>query len=766
MGNRNGGMYMRVEQWLGENNQIGLDIWHKKYQYENESFDKWLDRISNGNNDLKDLILSKKFLFAGRILSNRRLYKLGKKVTYSNCYVLAQPEDNIESIFETAKQLARTFSYGGGCGVDVSKLSPKGAKINNAAKETTGAISFMDLYSLTTELIGQAGRRGALMISLDCHHPDVEDFITIKSDLDKVTKANISIRVTDDFLQAVINNDNFKLSFTREETNEVIEKVVRANEIFDKFAQMNWDYAEPAFLFWDRIKNYNLLGNDPNFEYAGVNPCAEEPLPAGGSCLLGAINLAEFVKKPFTNKAYFDYLEFEETIDVAVKALNDVLDEGLALHPLKIQQETVRDWRQIGLGIMGLADMLIKLGITYGEKESIDICEEIGSTLALRAISASSALGKEFGSYPKFNKDLVSQSEFYKANAKGFELTALRNSQLLTIAPTGTISTMLGVSGGIEPVFANYYTRKTESLHGEDVYYKIFTQIAWDYLQAHNLGEDENLLPDYFITSQEIPYRNRIDMQAVWQKHIDASISSTVNLPNSATVDEVKELYLYAWEKGLKGITVYRDGCKRSGILTTSDTDKHEHEGHEPQQLERGTIISVSDDLIGAKRKLNTGCGSLHFETYFDEFTGEPMETFINVGSSGACERNLQLISRLISLALRAGVSIEDIIDQCQSIKPCPSYVSRTVKKHDTSKGSSCPSAIGYALKDLCDKVKDRFFADFDLVDDDITSDDIIDTVIIETNKQDKPTCPECGEPLIFEGGCNVCKACGWSKCD
>ena len=602
------------------------------------------------------------------------------------------------------------------------------------------------------------------MISLDCHHPDIEDFITIKSDLDKVTKANISIRVTDDFLQAVVNNDNFKLTFTREETGEVIEKVVKANEIFDKFAQMNWDYAEPAFLFWDRIKNYNLLGNDPNFEYAGVNPCAEEPLPAGGSCLLGAINLAEFVKEPFTNKAYFDYLEFEETIDIAVKALNDVLDEGLALHPLKIQQETVRDWRQIGLGIMGLADMLIKLGVAYGEQESINICEDIGSTLALRAISASSALGKEFGSYPKFNKDLVSQSEFYQAHARLFNLAALRNSQLLTIAPTGTISTMLGVSGGIEPIFANYYTRKTESLYGEDVYYKIFTPIAWEYLQKHNLGEDETLLPDYFITSQEIPYESRINMQAVWQKHIDASISSTVNLPNSATVDDVKNLYLYAWKMGLKGITVYRDGCKRSGILTTSDTSNHEE--YTPQQLERGTIISVSDDLIGAKRKLNTGCGSLHFETYFDEFTGEPMETFINVGSSGACERNLQLISRLISLALRAGVSTEDIIDQCQSIKPCPSYVSRTVKKHDTSKGSSCPSAIGYALKDLCDKVKDRFFADFDLVGDDSSIEDIVDTIVIETPKQNNPTCPECGEPLIFEGGCNVCKACGWSKCD
>lgn len=758
---------MRVETWLGENNQIGLDIWHKKYQYNNESFDEWLDRISGGNAALRQLIFEKKFLFAGRILSNRGLFKEGKKVTYSNCYVLTQPEDNIESIFDCAKQLARTFSYGGGCGVDISKLSPKGAKINNAAKETSGAISFMDLYSLTTELIGQHGRRGALMISLDCHHPDVEDFITIKSDLDKITKANISIRVTNDFLRAVVNNDNFKLTFTRDETGETIEKVVKANEIFDKFAQMNWDYAEPAFLFWDRIKKYNLLGNDEEFEYAGVNPCAEEPLPAGGSCLLGAINLSEFVTNPFTNKAQFDYLKFEDAIAVAVEGLNEVLDEGLLLHPLKIQQQTVSDWRQIGLGIMGLADMLIKLGVTYGSPESLRLCEEIGKTLAFRAIAASAALGKKYGSYPKFNREKVMQSEFYQANARNFDLPALRNSQLLTIAPTGTISTMLGVSGGIEPVFANYYTRKTESLHGEDVYYKIFTSIAWEYLQAHNFGEDESKLPDYFITSQDIPYRKRIDMQSIWQRYIDASISSTVNLPNDSTVEDIKDLYIYAWKQGLKGITVYRDGCKRAGILTTSDTATKEETSLDDrvQTLERGTILSVSDDLIGAKRKLNTGCGSLHFEAYFDEMTGEPMETFINVGSTGACERNLQLISRLMSLALRAGVSVEDIIDQCTSIKPCPAYVTRTVKKHDTSKGSSCASAIGYALKDLHDKITERCFADFDLTD--LSEDDIIQEIV--KNNDDKSTkvlCPECGEPLIFEGGCNVCKSCGYSKCD
>ena len=493
----------------------------------------------------------------------------------------------------------------------------------------------------------------------------------------------------------------------------------------------------------------------------------EEPLPAGGSCLLGAINLSEFVINPFTNKAQFDYLKFEDAIAIAVEALNEVLDEGLPLHPLKIQQQTVSDWRQIGLGIMGLADMLIKLGVTYGSSESLRLCEEIGKTLAFRAIAASAALGKKYGSYPKFNREKVMQSEFYKANAHNFDLPALRNSQLLTIAPTGTISTMLGVSGGVEPIFSNYYTRKTESLHGEDVYYKIFTPIAWEYLQAHGYGEDESKLPEFFITSQDIPYRKRIDMQSIWQRYIDASISSTVNLPNNSTVEDIKDLYLYAWKQGLKGITVYRDGCKRAGILTTNDKDNKptENKPLSSNMLERGTILSVSEDLIGAKRKLNTGCGSLHFEAYFDEMTGEPMETFINVGSTGACERNLQLISRLMSLALRAGVSVDDIIDQCTSIKPCPAYVTRTTKKHDTSKGSSCASAIGYALKDLHDKIKERCFADFDLTE---SVEENISQEVIEIIN-DSPTkieCPECGEPLVFEGGCNVCKACGYSKCD
>lgn len=331
-----------------------------------------------------------------------------------------------------------------------------------------------------------------------------------------------------------------------------------------------------------------------------------------------------------------------------------------------------------------------------------------------------------------------------------------------------TIGTLLNGSGGTEPEFALSYTRRTDNLNES---YKIEANIVKEYRRATgNQGE----LPDYFVASADIPWRDRVSTQATIQKHIDTAISSTVNLPKETTQEEIEELYLYAWSCGLKGITIFRDGCKRLGILTTQDSIEENSHTEPTNPLERGTILSVSDDLIGAKRKLQTGCGSLHFETYFDEVSGEPMETFINVGSTGACERNLQLISRLMSLALRAGVSVNDIIDQCKSIKPCPAYVTRTNKKHDTSKGSSCPSAIGYALEDLCQKIKERFFADFDLD----TGDDFYNAIqececsscencqVEQVQNTSIPKCPECGEPLIFEGGCNVCKACGYSKCD
>lgn len=751
---------MTVEQWLGKDNLLGIDIWMRKYRKNEESFDEWLDRVSGNNEAIKALIIEKKFIPGGRILSNRGI--TDTRVTYSNCYVITPPEDNIESIFESRKKLARTYSYGGGCGIDLSKLAPAGAKVHNQAEQTTGAVSFMQGYSQTTEEIGQAGRRGALMISLDCHHPDLLDFIDVKTSPDAVTKANISVRVTDDFMEAVINDKEWVMSFTRPETGETITKSARAREIFEKLCKNNWDWGEPGILFWDTISNYNLLEFDDTFKYAGVNPCAEEPLPAGGSCLLSSINLSAFVKDK-----EFDFDDFGETVANGVIYLNEVLEEGLLLHPLEEQRQSVADWRQIGLGIMGLADMLIKMELPYDSEQARHLCEEIGLVMADQALYTSAFLAGHAGSYNNY-KSCVQKSEFLKNNTcestrEVIEAYGLRNSQLLTIAPTGTISTMLGISGGIEPIFANSYTRKTESLHGHDEYYKVYTPIVKEYMDEHGI-KDETELPNWFCTSSTISPLNRVLMQGVWQKHIDASISSTVNLPEEATIKDVEEIYLNAWKEGLKGITVFRNGCKRLGILTTNNSQEKEEE----KGLSRGEIISCSDNLIGMKRRLTTGCGSLHCTAWFDPHTGDLMEIYLNKGSTGGCANFMVGLSRMISLACRGGVKIEDIADQLQSTGACPSYASRTATKHDTSKGACCPMAVGNALMEMWKEMKERIEKGNSIIalansDSQISSSESRTSFNPEIDNGAK--CPECGSELIQEGGCVICKSCGWSRC-
>ena len=749
---------MRVNEWLGNENQLGMDIWNKKYCQNNETFDEWLDRVSGYNEEVKQLIIDKKFLFAGRILANRGMDKLGKKITYSNCYVIPPVEDSIESIYDTCAKLARTFSYSGGCGVDISKLRPRGMKVNNASDTTTGAVSFMDTFSQVTGTIGQNGRRGAAMISISCSHPDLEEFIEIKNDLTRVTKANISVRVNDAFMEAVINDLDWELYFKTEHGDEM-RKVVKAKKLFKLLSKNNWSMAEPGILFWDRIENYNLLSEDENFHYAGVNPCAEEPLPEGGSCLLGSINLAAYVEN-----REFKSEEFINDIHVIVKGMNDVLDQGLPLHPLAIQRETVRDWRQIGIGVMGIADMLIKLELQYDTKEAQEFCDQIGFMLANEAIYASALLAKKYGPYPKYN-DKVLDSEFIAKNTtmdtyRLVEEYGLRNSQILTIAPCGTLSTMLGISGGIEPIFSLSYTRKTESLHGEDRYYKVFTPIADNYMKEHGLTEEEEL-PSFFVTAQNINPFRRVEMQGIWQKHIDASISSTLNLPNETTVEDVEALYIYAWENGLKGMTIFRDGCDRAAILTTGkpkEEKKEEVVEDKKDEIARGVVVPTSDDVIGLKKKLSGGCGSLHLQVYFDRTTGKMTEVFINKGGSGGCNSNLNALSRMISIALRAGVDVKDVADQLGSTINCPSFASSRAKGINLSPGSSCAGAVGKALIDL-NKEFQKMWRLMIVAE---TEEEVEEQKIMGLKE-----CPECGEKTLqMAGGCMQCSNCGYSKCD
>ena len=770
---------MDVREWLGEDNQLGIDIWTKKYQMDNETFDEWLDRVSGGNEKIRQLIIEKKFLFGGRILSNRGMQKRGRKVTYSNCYVIQPPEDNIESIFECAGKLARTFSYGGGCGIDMSKLAPRGAAVNNAAKKTTGAVSFMELYNLTTSLIGQNGRRGALMLSLDCNHPDLEEFISVKNDLNKITKANISVRVDDKFMMAVLDDEEYEMKFIRDETGEIISKKVRAKDIFHKLCENNWNYAEPGILFWDEIEKHNLLRYDDEFKFAGVNPCAEEPLPAGGSCLLGSINLSEFVVN-----GTFDFDDFCETVSQAIIALNEVLDEGLELHPLFEQRASVKDWRQIGLGIFGLADMLIKMGIEYGSGDSLSLCDNIGIVMADAAIRTSAYLARLKGSYNKFKPEALDSNLFFINNTfaetkEAVKRYGLRNSQLLTIAPTGSLSTMLGVSGGIEPIFDTSYTRKTESLHGEDQYYEVYTPIVKQYLEEHGmLDREAKPLPSFIVTAKTIDPKKRVKMQAVWQEHIDASISSTVNLPESATVEEVEELYKYAWKNNLKGLTIFRENCARTGILT-SNKEKKKDEKDIVMNPELDKLIPKLNHIKPVTRKdlggrldgstyvKQTACGKLYI-TINRDADGNLVEVFIDPGKSGGCVANAESLGRYASSMMRAGMAIESIIDATKGVKCAACTKAKGGKRHVD--GLSCGDIIArtiqeeYELRNNTVVITDsQLYEAMKNPENWVISDEEADKHRI---KFDNNTCPECGVELANEGGCVTCKNCGYSKCD
>lgn len=734
---------MTEQEWL-ENNQLSLDIWHKKYQVNNESFEEWLDRISGGNTLVKQLIKDKKFLFGGRILASRGI--TDRRVTYSNCYVIKPPTDCIEDIFEAGKKLARTYSYGGGCGIDISNLRPKGAIVHNAAKSTSGSVSFMDFYSYVTGLIGQSGRRGALMISIDCKHPDIEEFINLKTKQGVCEKANISIRVSDEFMQAAIDDKVWETEFTSKETG-TITRTFKARDLLKLLAKRNWEWAEPGLLYWDRITNYNMLDNDDNFVYAGVNPCAEEPLPAGGSCLLGSINLSEFVTNPFTCNANIDWDGLEEAVAIAVVGLNQVLNEGMMLHPLQEQRESVRNWRQIGLGTMGLADMLIKLGVTYGSADALKITESVYETIAITAVEASLELAKTTGCYPMCNKDKLVNSSFIKSLhlpdrvLEDIKIYGLHNSQLLTCAPTGSIATMLQVSTGVEPNFALYYARKTQSLNGKDTFYEVSAKVVRDYAESGNLIESLDNLPDYFVESKDIAPIDRIKMQAVLQKYTDASISSTINLPNEATVNDVYNIYVEAWKHGLKGVTVYRAGCNREGILTVKKPEKM----MSTAAPKRPETLPCDIHKIKVKGESFIVCVGLYDEKPYEVFVFRLKHNVPLSDNNGTITKKSKGVYSLDSSELK----IANLLNTDISVEEkAATLYSSMLLRHGIN--------IKYIIK-TAKKVNDN-----------ITS---FSSAMCRVLAKYVPVttegkCPECGADLVHEGGCIHCSQCSYSKCE
>lgn len=473
----------------------------------------------------------------------------------------------------------------------------------------------------------------------------------------------------------------------------------------------------------------------------------EEPLPAGGSCLLGSINLSEFV-----GDGEFNFVDFIKTVGVCVRALNEVLDEGQPLHPLAEQRDSVRDWRQIGLGLMGIADMLIKLKIRYGSEEALELSDTIGRVMAIAALNESCKLAEERGAYPKCKPEAILKSPWCQTHTESTLIDrirryGLRNSQLLTIAPTGTLSTMLGVSGGIEPIYATHYTRTTKSLHGKDVSYKVYTPIVKQWIDEHGTEE----LPDYIVTAQTLDYTERIAMQSAWQRHIDAAISSTVNVPNDFTVEDTEALYMKAWESGLKGITIFRDGCRRAAILTTGSDKPKETEDEQPRFDHIAPVPRSSFGTThGSTYLKRSACGKLYITVNRDE-AGDVVETFVHTSKGGICQAHSSAVNRLISLCMRSGIKLSEITGQLRGIT-CPACV-KAQGKGTHIDGLSCPDIIA--------RVIDDFTGSASSADKPVRQEDMPDPRPNEPGE----VCPDCGEPLKYEGGCKTCPGCGWSRC-
>lgn len=742
---------MTVKDWLGENNQLGQDIWQRKYRHNNESFEEWLDRVSAGDNELRKLIIEKKFLMGGRTLANRGLNNTG---SLFNCYSRGYIEDDYYDIMDAAKDIGITFKAQGGQGISLTKLRPKGTPIKTEY-DSDGIVPFMKIFNEVTAGTSQGGaRKGALMLSIDARHKEAETFIKIKSKEGEIEKANLSLELDDEFMRAVEKyydtGEVVTLHEKRNYSGHEIEYDVTPIEIFKMLVDNCYDWADPACLFTNKFRNYNLMQFDEDYEIETCNPCGEQPLPKHGACCLSSLNLSEFIVNPYTPQAHLNTADLLSAIDVGIRTLDKLIDENYNRHPLQQQRDMSYNYRNIGLGIFGYATALMKLGLRYGSPEAIEFTDDVFSLIFRRAVLASNELAKEFGPYPKYKEEIF-DSDIIKFHFSPDEITklkeyGLRNCSLVSIAPTGSLATLLGESGGCEPEFALKYTRRTVGMtDGKDTYYDVYCKAAREYMEINNTKE----LPDYFVGSADISWQSRVLTQAVMQKHVDTAISSTVNMPNSATKDDIAHMYLLAWSSGCKGITMFRDGCKRLGILTTGNK-KEEEISH--KELKRGEIMKCADDLIGKKRKIINGCGSTHVLGFFEPVYGDLVEVFFTKGSLGGCSNYMVGLSRMVSLACRAGVSINDIQDQLNSTGACPSYAIRTATKHDTSKGACCPMAIGNALMDMWKEVQEEL--------------GYLEKPEKKKSQKFGERCPECGAVLEHSGGCDICKECGYSHCN
>ncbi len=633
----------------------------------------------------------------------------------SACFVLPV-EDSIDSIFEAIKHAAMIHKSGGGTGFSFSRIRPENDQVLSTRGVASGPVSFMTVFDTATETIKQGGtRRGANMGILRIDHPDIEKFVTCKEDNSKLTNFNISVAVTDSFMKAVENKDTFPLINPR--TGDKV-KEIDAAEFFDKIVYSAWKNGEPGIIFIDTINRHNPTPHVGEIE--STNPCGEQPLLPFESCNLGSINLSNMVKD-----GQIDYYHLKDVVWEAVHFLDNVIDVNK--YPLpEIEKNTLAN-RKIGLGVMGFADMLVKLGVPYNSEAGERIARGVMSFIQEESKQASAALAKERGNFPNYKGSKWDTPE----------TPYMRNATTTTIAPTGTISIIAGCSSGIEPIFALCFVRRV--LDGEELlevhpYFEEYSRKKGFYsdeltrkIAKKGSIQDISGIPDeakkIFVVAHDIDPEWHVRIQAAFQKYVDNAVSKTINFPNSATPEDVKRAYWLAYKLGCKGITVYRDGSREQQVLSVPQAQKYPQVEPRPRpQVTKGVTL-----------RMNTGCGKLYVTINEDEYG--ICEVFAQMGKAGGCAYSqIEATGRLISLALRSGVRVDSIIKQLMGIR-CPSPMWQ-----NGDQIVSCSDAIAKALK-------------------------IYTNSNVETRGSEMGACPDCGASVEYDGGCIVCRSCGFSRC-
>jgi len=648
------------------------------------------------------------------------------------CFVLAV-EDTLESMYDTLKDTALVFKSGGGVGFNFSAIRPKGDLVRTTKGQASGVVELIRLYDASANMVKQGGvRRGATMGILNIDHPEIIDFINAKMD-SGLTNFNLSVGITDAFMMALEKDLKWQLTY-----NGKVRREIPARELWEMITRAAHACGDPGIIFLDRLQEGNPV---PENLINASNPCGEQPLSPGESCLLGSINL----DRMSTDGGELNRDLLEETVAYAVRFLDNLID--VAEYPLPSIAEATRATRKIGLGFTGLADALIKAGLPYDSEEGRSFAETITKLIQQAAHLTSEKLAEEKGCFPLWDR-----SVFYPDRKR-------RNAACVTIAPTGSVTTMAGCEGyGVEPIFAVAYTKATNVAGDFEVFSPLFLEACKDYeVPVEALAEvakkgscqgiegiPENIAGT-FKGAQEIAPVDHILMQAAVQKYVDNAVSKTINLPEDASVKDISECYRIAYELGLKGITVFRDGSKKGTVTVGRDL-----EGMPVTELKRGEILPRPVSAHGMTHRLDTGCGKIYLTINYQPDNGEILETFITTGSDGGCLVYTEAASRLISLAIRGGISIEKITEQLEGTHSCPSYMLAKGKGKKISPGRSCASAIAKRLTEVKEELDKRCNGNFPA------------KKIIEYGK----ICEVCGEPALERAeGCLICKSCGAARC-